>query len=40
MRAEPTQRRSTWAPILLRLLVAAIVLTPLIAIIIQAIGKR
>jgi hypothetical protein len=40
VRAEPTERRSTWAPILVRILVAAIVLTPLIAIIIQALGKR
>lgn len=40
MRAEPPERRSTWAPIVVRIVVAAIVLTPLIAIIIQAIGKR
>jgi hypothetical protein len=33
-------RRSPWTPFLLRLAVALIVLTPFVAIIIQAIGKR
>jgi hypothetical protein len=39
MRANTPDRKS-WAPILVRILVAAIVLTPLIAIVIQALGKR
>lgn len=40
MRREHTEQRNPWAPILVRIIVAAIVLTPLIAIILQAIGKR
>lgn len=36
---EPEQR-SRWLPLLARIIVIAIVLTPFIAIIIQAIGKR
>ena len=33
-------RRSPWTPFLVRLVVALIVLTPFVAIIIQALGKR
>jgi hypothetical protein len=33
-------RRSPWTPFLVRLAVALIVLTPFVAIIIQALGKR
>lgn len=39
MTADP-DRRFAWAPFLVRLIVALIVLTPFVAIIIQAIGKR
>lgn len=40
MRNDGTDRRSTWAPLLVRLLVALLILTPFVAIILQAIGKR
>ena len=40
MSAYDPARRSSWTSLLLRLVVALIVLTPFVAIIIQAIGKR
>jgi len=33
-------RRWAWTPFLIRLLVAALIATPFVAIILQAIGKR
>jgi hypothetical protein len=40
MPTDDSERRSTWAPLLVRLIVALLVLTPFVAIILQAIGKR
>jgi hypothetical protein len=40
MSAYDPAHRSSWTPFLVRLVVALIVLTPFVAIIIQAIGKR
>jgi hypothetical protein len=39
MADEHDERRPTWLPFLVRLIVALIVATPFVAIILQAIGK-
>jgi hypothetical protein len=40
MAADPSDRRSSWTPFLVRLIVALIIATPFVAIILQALGKR
>lgn len=37
---EDGERRWTWTPVVIRILVALLVATPFIAIILQAIGKK
>jgi len=37
---DDTDRRWAWTPFLVRLIIALIVLTPFVAIVIQALGKR
>ncbi len=39
MTDQQGERRPTWVPLLVRLIVALIVATPFVAIILQAIGK-
>ncbi len=38
--SDRTDRRSSWTPFLVRLVVALIVATPFVAIVLQALGKR
>jgi hypothetical protein len=40
MTDDQLDRRSPWTPFLVRLIVALIILTPFVAIILQALGKR
>ncbi len=37
---DDIDRRSPWTPLLVRLIIALIILTPFVAIVIQALGKR
>ncbi len=40
MTADVPDRRRTWTPLLIRLIVALLIATPFVAIVLQALGKR